>query len=253
MDAKDITHPEDAKAIKAIRMIPGLDKAITCFMKFGFEQQFRGENLGNMIRVDAWNYPVLYHDFQELVKRLGIREPELYIYNSPYMNAYTYGETSTFIALSSGLIEHLDREELKSVIGHECGHILCKHVLYKTILITLEEAGYLFGLIHKGLFLPIYGALQYWSRKSELSADRCASVLVGGVSISPRQTRFRIEERQTGQSDPAGKSLRGVSQVFFMEPFTTGVSYGFLFSSAAVCPSIGGGALEIFFSVSTFV
>ena len=59
------------------------------------------------------------------------------------MNAYTYGETSTFIALSSGLIEHLDREELKSVIGHECGHILCKHVLYKTILITLEEAGYL--------------------------------------------------------------------------------------------------------------
>lgn len=179
MEAKDIIHPEDAKAIKAIKGIPGLEKAIACFMKFGFEQQFRGENLGNMIRVDAWNYPVLYHDFQELVKKLGIREPDLYIYNSPYMNAYTYGETSTFIALSSGLIEHLDREELKSVIGHECGHILCKHVLYKTILITLEEAGYLFGLIHKGLFLPIYGALQYWSRKSELSADRCASVLVG--------------------------------------------------------------------------
>lgn len=159
MEAKDIIHPEDAKAIKAIKGIPGLEKAIACFMKFGFEKQFRGENLGNMIRVDAWNYPVLYHDFQELVKKLGIREPELYIYNSPYMNAYTYGETSTFIALSSGLIEHLDREELKSVIGHECGHILCKHVLYKTILITLEEAGYLFGLIHKGLFLPIYGGV----------------------------------------------------------------------------------------------
>lgn len=179
MEVKDITHPEDAKAIKAIRMIPGLDKAITCFMKFGFEQQFRGENLGNMIRVDAWNYPVLYRDFQGLIRKAGIREPELYIYNSPYMNAYTYGEASTFIALSSGLIEHLDREELNSVIGHECGHILCRHVLYKTILTTLEEAGFLLGWLHKGLFLPIYGALQYWNQKSELSADRCASVLVG--------------------------------------------------------------------------
>lgn len=65
------------------------------------------------------------------------------------------------------------------VIGHECGHILCRHVLYKTILTTLEEAGFLLGLLHKGLFLPIYGALQYWNQKSELSADRCASVLVG--------------------------------------------------------------------------
>lgn len=90
MEVKDIIHPEDAKAIKVIKGIPGLEKAIACFMKFGFEQQFRGENLGNMTRIDAWNYPVLYHDFQELVKKLGIREPELYIYNSPYMNAYTY-------------------------------------------------------------------------------------------------------------------------------------------------------------------
>lgn len=179
MEAKDIMHPEDAKAIQAVKMIPGMDKVIACFIKFGFEQRFRGENLGNMIRVDAWNYPVLYHDFKELIQKVGIREPELYIYNSPYMNAYTYGETFTFIALTSGLIEHLDREELNSVIGHECGHILCKHVLYKTILITLEETGFLLGLIHRGLFLPIYGVLQYWNQKSELSADRCASVLVG--------------------------------------------------------------------------
>ena len=40
MEAKDIIHPEDAKAIKAIKGIPGLEKAIACFMKFGFEQQF---------------------------------------------------------------------------------------------------------------------------------------------------------------------------------------------------------------------
>ena len=45
MEAKDIIHPEDAKAIKAIKGIPGLEKAIACFMKFGFEQYDTGRCL----------------------------------------------------------------------------------------------------------------------------------------------------------------------------------------------------------------
>lgn len=121
-------------------------------MRLGFERQLRGENLGNMLRVNGRNYPILYQDFKNVVGKVGIPEPELYIYNSPEMNAYTYGNTCVFIALSSGLIEHLDREELLSVIGHECGHILCKHVLYKSMLHTLEEAGFWFDLICQSLF-----------------------------------------------------------------------------------------------------
>lgn len=179
MEAREIIHPEDAKAIKALKRVPGLEKAVAYYMRLGFERQLRGENLGNMLRVNGRNCPVLYQDFKDVVRKVGIPEPELYIYNSPEMNAYTYGNTCVFIALSSGLIEHLDRVELLSVIGHECGHILCKHVLYKSMLHTLEEAGFWFDLIYQSLFLPVYGALRYWDRKSELSADRCASVLVG--------------------------------------------------------------------------
>lgn len=43
MEAKDIIHPEDAKAIKAIKGIPGLEKAIACFMKFGLKNNSRRE------------------------------------------------------------------------------------------------------------------------------------------------------------------------------------------------------------------
>ena len=57
MEAKDIIHPEDAKAIKAIKGIPGLEKAIACFMKFGFEQQFSHVLHRTLRRQEAGGFP----------------------------------------------------------------------------------------------------------------------------------------------------------------------------------------------------
>ena len=48
-----------------------------------------------------------------------------------------------------------------------------------TIWRTLRDMGNVLGVIHRTMFAPLYFALQYWSRKSELSADRCAAVIVG--------------------------------------------------------------------------
>ena len=95
------------------------------------------------------------------------------------MNAYTYGETNTFIALSSSLVERMNINELRCVIAHECGHILCQHTLYNTLLRTIHELGYWLQLLSYATLGPTLMAMQYWSRKSELSADRCAAAVVG--------------------------------------------------------------------------
>lgn len=179
MKAKDIMHPEDAKAIQAIQKIKGVDNFIRMYMNMGYESLYRGENMANMIQVTEETFPEIYGAFQKVVNIVGINEPKLYIYNDPVINAFTYGETDTFIALSSGMIEHLDMEELKGVIAHECGHILCKHTLYMTILETIKDAGSFFRVISYSLLAPIFLAMQYWSRKSELSADRCGAAVVG--------------------------------------------------------------------------
>ena len=127
-------------------------------MEYGYEQVFRGENMGFMVRVNSQNFPELYQAFKGVVKRVDVREPELYIYNDPVMNAYTYGETNTFVAVSNSLIEKMTIDEVRCILAHECGHILCQHTLYNTLLRTIEELG---------------------SRKSELTADRCAAAVVG--------------------------------------------------------------------------
>ena len=47
------------------------------------------------------------------------------------------------------------------------------------MLRTIEELGTFFQIISFSALGPILMAMQYWSRKSELSADRCAAVVVG--------------------------------------------------------------------------
>lgn len=179
MKPQDIMHPEDAKAIQIVKNVPLCESSVRLFMETGYEAQYRGENLANMIQVTPSYLSDVYILFKEVVRKVGIKEPELYVYNDPVLNTYTYGETHTFIAISSGMLETMSREELKGVIAHECGHILCKHSLYKTIYQTIREMGFILGALHRSLFAPLYLALQYWNRKSELSADRCGAVVIG--------------------------------------------------------------------------
>ena len=207
MKAQDIMHPEDAKAIQAIKSVPGYERLAWKLMKLGAEAQYRGENLANNVQVTPQSFPAVYAPFKEVVDRVGIEEPELYVCNDPMMDAYTYGETNTFIVLSSGLIEKMSREELKGVIAHECGHILCKHMLYLTMYQMMENTGVLLGLIHRTLFAPLYFALLYWKRKGELTADRCGAAVVGEEIYQAALVKLA-----SGMKDISGQSHRLVEQ-----------------------------------------
>ena len=179
MNARMIMHPEDAKAIQVLKKVPGVDLIAEFIMEGGYEDYYRGENLGELVQVNETNFPEVYNSFLDVVNTVKIKTPELYIYNSPWMNAYTYGEYRTFVALSSSIIEAMTQEELRSIMAHECGHILCKHTYYKTVLAILEEFGEKIGFITRTTVAPIVIAIRAWDRRSELSADRCAAAVVG--------------------------------------------------------------------------
>ena len=106
---------------------------------------------------------------------------------SPYPNAYTYGDTDIFMVLTSGLFDYLDSDEIDSVIAHECGHIVCHHVLYHTIAEFLRTG--VTGLIGD-LAEPLKLAVYYWARKSELSADRAAALTCGVETVVKTQLRL---------------------------------------------------------------
>jgi heat shock protein HtpX len=65
------------------------------------------------------------HIVERLAKKGHIQTPELAVYESPDMNAFAIGMTKnqTLLAVSTGLLSRMRREEIEAVIGHEIAHI----------------------------------------------------------------------------------------------------------------------------------
>lgn len=180
-------HPEDESALNAMKNVPGFDTLVKKFMQVGYEAMLHGVNMASKIRLSETQLPEIYHRVTKICDKLEISYPEVYLEMSPYPNAYTYGDTDIFMVLTSGLFDYLDSDEIDSVIAHECGHIVCHHVLYHTIAEFLRTG--VSGLIGD-LAEPLKLAVYYWARKSELSADRAATLTCGVETVVKTQLRL---------------------------------------------------------------
>src|SRR5262249_23230328 len=86
-------------------------------------------------------------------------------------------------------IDALEEDEIYAVVAHECGHIACQHVLYRTMASFLIRVGErIFGPLSV-LSIPVQLGLLYWFRRSELSADRAAAGATGGPSLAVHTMR----------------------------------------------------------------
>ncbi|SHM33156.1 protease HtpX [Rhodanobacter sp. OK091] len=58
-------------------------------------------------------------------QQAGIGMPEVAIYDAPEMNAFATGmsKNHALVAVSSGLLQQMDREQITAVLGHEIGHV----------------------------------------------------------------------------------------------------------------------------------
>lgn len=187
MKPSDFIHPEDAAALRQLESIPGFAAIFKKFLSLGYETMMYGENMASSIRLSETQVPEIYRHLPPICKKLGIDEPEFYLCMDPNPNAWTFGDTRIFITVTSGLIEMMTDEELDAIIAHECGHILCHHVLYHNLAnVLLDKLGGLLGT----LSAPVMYALLYWSRKSELSADRAGAIITSPEIVASSMARF---------------------------------------------------------------
>jgi Zn-dependent protease with chaperone function len=189
LNVKNFIHPEDEAALRNLEAIPLLPSAVKSFLKYGYEKQYHGINMASKIRLSPTQLPDIYNRLPPICQKLGIVEPEFYLEMDPMPNAYTFGDTRIFISVTSGLLEYLSDTEINSVIAHECGHILCRHVLYHSMASIILENGDFLGTLGN-LVPPLKYAFLYWQRKSELSADRVAALTMGIDSVVATQLRL---------------------------------------------------------------
>jgi Zn-dependent protease with chaperone function len=168
-------HPVDRGALATLRMLPGFAEVLKAMSGFFHERGERLMAVGSAIRVGPRQYPELDRMRRECAEILDLeRVPQLYVARGSEANAMALGIDEPFILLSTGLVELLDPAGLRFVIGHETGHVLSGHSVYRTMLlrlIKLQASMSWMPATAIGMRVVI-AALHEWFRKAELSCDR---------------------------------------------------------------------------------
>ena len=102
--------------------------------------------------VDARTAPDLVHLVGELASRAGLPMPRVYLMDNPQPNAFATGRNPEHaaVAVTTGLLNMLNREEVAGVLSHELAHIRNRDTLTMTITATI--AGAISMLAQFGLF-----------------------------------------------------------------------------------------------------
>ena len=86
--------------------------------------------------------PELHRMVEELSARAGIPKPRLYLIPEAQPNAFATGRNPehAVVAVTSGLLELLDRRELRGVLAHELAHVKNRDILVSSIAATVAAA-----------------------------------------------------------------------------------------------------------------
>lgn len=177
-------YPNEIQARNSLEKIPEFKKIVKEVMNLIHEKSGYINCMSGSIKIGKNQLPDIYNLLLPICDKLGIDIPELYLTLDRTPNAFTIGDTEPIIVLTSGLIETMTLPEIQVVLAHECGHILCHHVLYKTMARVIFSQGIflnnLFGHLIKYSFSL---ALAYWDRCSEFTADRVSAYFVGSSDL----------------------------------------------------------------------
>lgn len=191
IDPSSWEHPADRAALAALRRIPAFDTVLkTLFGVFG-EKPIRLAFQANAVKVGPKQFPQINEIYEEVLRTLDQPRYDLFVSQTPLVNAGAYGMKQPFIVLNSGALALLDHDEMVFLLGHEVGHIMSGHVLYRTMTVLLLQLAQMgFPIVGLAARAVLVGLLE-WMRKSELSSDR-AGLLAGQDPEAALRTHMKL-------------------------------------------------------------
>lgn len=200
-------------------------------------------------------FPELHDIVERIVARNGLPKPRIAVVNSRIPNAFATGKSpkSSIVAVTTGLMDQLETEELEGVIAHELAHIKNRDVLvltlaslFSTVAWYLMQFSFYSGGYRSrsrdgagGVALIMIVAIVTWlvsfliiraiSRYREFSADRDGALMTGKptklanalLKISGTMTRIPTQDL---------RQVEGMN-AFFIVPALSGDSFSSLFST----------------------
>ncbi len=109
------------------------------------------------LKVTREQLPEVYALLDELTVSAGIPMPKVYLLPLAVANAFATGRNPSHasVAVTKGILEILDREELKGVLAHELGHVKNRDILIATVAATI--AGTIMMLARMAQYAAFFG------------------------------------------------------------------------------------------------
>jgi heat shock protein HtpX len=187
--------------------------------------------------------PRLHELVARLAHRAGLPMPRVYVIDTPQPNAFATGRNpaNSAVAVSTGLLDTLNWEELAGVIAHELAHIRNRDTLTMTVAATIAGAismfatvlqfGHLFGtrrnngpfgwigVLAAVLLAPFAAMLVQMaiSRSREYEADRIGSMICG-EPMWLASALHKIHVAATQIPYPEAEMAPAASHVFIVNP-----------------------------------
>lgn len=164
-------------------------------------------------RIDKSDHPTLYNVVEEMTIASGLgRVPDIYIIDDPSPNAFAAGRDPqhAVVAVTSGILERLDRNELQGVIAHELGHIRNRDVLYMTMLAVM--LGSIILIADVGRRHLFWGGASRSRRSSKNGGAGNAIILIVAIAviilapIVARLIYLAVSRRREYLADASGAS-----------------------------------------------
>ena len=207
-------------------------------------------------------YPELHNLVERIVARNNLPKPRIAVINTRMPNAFATGKgpKSSVVAVTTGLMDTLNTEELEGVIAHELTHIRNRDVLvltlaslFSTVAWYLMQFGFYGGLYGGGMgyggnrnnnsagamIIVIAVALLTWvvsfliiraiSRYREFAADR-GSAQMTGKPIELANALMKISGTMKNVPTRDLRQEEGLN-AFFIVPALSGSTIGNLFST----------------------
>jgi len=168
----------------------GLGGLIIAFIVWGIMSliaYYQGDNillgLAGARKISHDDHPRLYNIVEEMKIASGLEKvPDIYIIDDPALNAFAVGRNpdKAAVAITSGLLQKLNRDELQGVIGHEIAHIKNRDVLLMAISSVL--LGTIVILVWYATRFMFFGGMGR-SRRSSSSGGGGAQIIILVVAI----------------------------------------------------------------------
>ncbi|OYT35551.1 zinc metalloprotease HtpX [Archaeoglobales archaeon ex4484_92] len=226
--------------------------AVMILMQYYFSDKLVLWSVGAKI-VSKDDAPELYSIVEKLVKRANLPMPRIAIVDTPIPNAFATGRSpkAAVVAVTTGLLRTLNKEEIEAVLGHEISHIKNRDMAVLTIASIISTLAFfimrwamfmgMFGDRREGnyaSFLFIISALVWFisflliralSRYREYAADAGSAIL----TRNPRaliSALLKISGRMKFVSSNEKAKVEGMN-AFFIIPAISGKTILSLFST----------------------